>query len=385
MRKNRKILLLVAAAAAIVIPAIATYFGGNGNGAQYTTATIDRADIQQSVSASGTLNPVKLVNIGTQISGVVQKLHADFNAKVEEGQILAELDQSLIQAQIQQSEGALASAEAKLKQARANFTRVEALFNKKYVAKADLDLARQELETAEAQVKIATGQVERDRVNLGYTIIKSPVSGIVISRAVDVGQTVAASFQTPTLFVIAQDLKQMEIYTSLSEADVGGVKEGMQVNFTVDAFVGRKFEGKVRQIRLNTTTVQNVVTYNVVIDVDNEDLTLLPGMTAFVTLIQDRKENVLRVPNAALSYRPANPEGRKPSEEPAQPEQKAVYLLSGSRPERVEVKTGISDNKFTEVLEGLKEGDIVVTQETTPGRKPAGGNRQGGPGGMRLF
>lgn len=383
--------LLIIALVVGVAGYIASEFLGSGKDARYETATVDRGKIQQSVSANGTLNPVKLVNVGTQISGVVREIHADFNDQVEEGQILAKLDQSLLNAQLQQSEGNLANAEAQLKLANANVARNRALFAKQYVPRADLDKAEQEQQTAEALVKTATGQVEKDKVNISYSIIRSPVAGVIISRAVDVGQTVAASFQTPTLFSIAQDLKQMQIDTSLSEADVGNVKEGMPVRFTVDAFQGRRFEGKVRQIRLNPTTVQNVVTYNVVIDVNNDDLTLLPGMTAFVKLIEAEKEDVLRVPNSALSFRPSEEkksgETRRQKPEEGHDKPKAVHVLSYGSPKRIEVTTGLTDGKMTEILSGeIKEGDTVVIAENTPKNSSSGGNRGGGGGRTpRLF
>lgn len=362
----------------------------------YITAPVDRADIEQAVSATGTLNPVKLVNVGTQISGVVSTLHADFNDQVSEGQLLAELDQSLLKATLQQSEGTLSSARAKLKQAKSNFSRVKSLYDHDYVARADLDVARQQLETAQAEVKSTEGQVMRDQVNIGYSLIKSPVSGVIISRNVNVGQTVAASFQTPTLFVIAQDLKQMQIDSNLSEADVGNVKDGMKVKFTVDAFPNREFAGNVRQVRLNPTTQQNVVTYNVVIDVSNDDLTLLPGMTTFVTLIEDQKSNVLRIPNAALTFHPSTPNSTgshktKPvaeadSERTAK-DSKPVYLLRDGVPKRIIVKTGISDHKFTEIVGGdIGEGDqVIVDEELAAGKngKKSGFPPAGGP--PRMF
>lgn len=379
---------------------------------KYETATVDRAAITQTVSASGTLNPVKLVNVGTQISGVVRVLHADFNDTVTQDQILAELDQSLLKAQLQQSQANLASAEAALRNARLTYDRNLTLFKQDFIPKADLDKAQTDMDTARAQVIAARGQVSRDQVNIGYSVIRSPVSGVIVSRAIDVGQTVAASFQTPTLFTIAQDLKAMQIDTSLSEADVGAVKAGMKARFTVDAFPDRHFEGIVRQVRLNPTTVQNVVTYNVVIDVSNDDLVLLPGMTAFVTIIESEKNDVLRVPNDALNFKPAERIARKPDasanpnampvqagniadtatrqttgEQPAKMNAQ-VYVLENNRPKSVPITIGMSDSKFTEIVAGnLKEGDSVIIDETGGARKPGGGpgGGRGGMGGPRLF
>lgn len=403
MKKSNIIAVGIAIFLIAIVGVIGVQVFGKDTRTQYTTTIVDRADLQQTVSSSGTLNPVTLVSVGTQVSGVVRQLHADFNDHVTEGQVLLELDQSLLLAQAQQSQGNLASAQASLKQASANLVRTQALFKKDYIARADLEKAQQDLETAAAQVKVAEGQVERDKVNLGYTVIRSPVSGVVVSRDVDIGQTVAASFQTPTLFKIAQDLKKMQIDTNLSEADVGDVKEGMKVNFTVDAFQGRQFTGSVRQIRLNPTTVQNVVTYDVVIDVVNDDLSLLPGMTAFVTIIEDEKANALRVPNGALTYRPSDTKSdwktkhmdaaRKPTDPNAPPRVKDetrgnVFILVDNKPKRVSVKTGMSNGKFTEIIEGeLKEGDLVITDELSADKKakPAAGGAGGMRGGPRLF
>ncbi len=344
----------------------------------YRTAPVARGDIQQTVSANGTLNPVVLVNVGTQVSGTVQTLHADFNDRVREGQVLAELDPALFRAQLDQSRANVANARASLQLAEANERRARALFGQDYISRAELDAAIQALGAARAQVAAATAQVHRDETNLRYSVIVSPVSGVVVSRNVDVGQTVAASFQTPTLFTIAQDLKKMQIDTTVAEADVGKVRVGQTVHFAVDAFPGRDFVGTVRQIRLNSQVLQNVVTYNVVIDVDNPDEILMPGMTAFVTIVVDERKNVLRLPVAALRYEPT--EGAEETKTP-KPKGKAVYRLEEGNPVAVPVRTGIADGKFVELVEGdLKEDDPLVTEDQ---RKDAAdsGRGSGGTGG----
>ena len=378
----------------IVIAAVGYYINshlqGSQQGGRFVTAAVDHGDIQQFVSASGTLNPVKLVNVGTQVSGVVKALHADFNDKVTENQVLAELDPSLLNAQLEQSQAALDSANAALKLADANYKRELALFNQRYVARADLDQAVQAKEAAEAQVQTAKAQVERDKVNLGYAVIHSPVSGVIISRQVDVGQTVAASFQTPTLFTIAQDLTKMEIDTSMSEADIGSIREKMPVRFTVDAFPGRQFDGNVRQVRLNPTNVQNVVTYNVVIDVENDDLTLLPGMTAFVTLIEAEHKDVLRVPNAALNFKLSDKKIDRTAQmktDAPKDDTHGIYVLQDGAPVRVKIKIGISDGKYTEVIgDELKEGDLVITEDTKAVKQASKSSNFGPPppGGMGM-
>lgn len=333
---------------------------------RYVTAAVELGSLVQTVSANGTLNPVILVNVGTQVSGVVQRIYADFNDSVEMGQVLLELDPSLIKAQLAQSGAAVAAARASLDLARANMKRTQALFEKEYVSRQELDTAGQALKSARAQLDQARAQAERDRINLDYTVIRSPVAGVVISREVDVGQTVAASFQTPTLFRIAQDLTRMQIDSSFAEADIGGIRVGQEASFTVDAFPGREFGGTVRQIRLNPTTQQNVVTYNVVIDVSNDDSVLLPGMTAYVSVITARLGQVLKVPNAALRFRPSADtviENGQPIEPGAGRDglRGTVYLpgRQGLRP--VRLLLGASDAATTEVLAGtLQEGERVV-------------------------
>ncbi|MDD5181259.1 MAG: efflux RND transporter periplasmic adaptor subunit, partial [Gallionellaceae bacterium] len=270
---------------------------------RYAFATLERGSVTQTVSANGTLNPVKLVNVGSQVSGIVNKLHADFNDHVQAGQVLLELDPALNRAQLQQSVANVSNAKASLELALANETRMNTLYAQEYVTRQELDQAIQALKSAQAQLAVAEAQAERDRTNLAYTVIRSPVSGVVVSREVDIGQTVAASFQTPTLFKIAQDLSKMQIDSSYAEADVGSIHVGQPATFRVDAFPDRSFNGVVRQVRLNPTTQQNVVTYDVVVAVDNADQALMPGMTAYVSIIVAQRKEALLVPNAALRFR----------------------------------------------------------------------------------
>ena len=346
---------------------------------RYQLEEVTSGDLTQTVTANGTLNPVVLVNVGTQVSGTVKKLRADFNSRVQAGQILLELDPTTFQAAVEQSSGNLASAEAALKLARANEQRARELFALEYVSKQDLDQAIQAREAAEAQVQMAQGQLARDRANLAYSIIRSPVSGVVVSRQVDLGQTVAASFQTPTLFQIAQDLSQMQIDSSVAEADIGKIKVGQNARFTVDAFQGRRFEGKVKQIRLNPITQQNVVTYDVVVSVNNVDLSLMPGMTAYVSFIIEQRSNVLLVPNAALRFKPreasraVNPQGASGKQDHrSRPTSPTVYVIRDDRLVAIAVQAGISDGKYTEVLGGLSAGERVVVEDTAPDQKAGG-------------
>jgi len=382
---SRKAVIGAAIALAVAASVYALFRPGALTPAQrYITAVVEKGALVQAVSANGTLNPVTMVNVGTQISGVVKKIYADFNDKVKQGQILLELDPSLARAQLAQSRATQAQAQASLDLARANLKRTEALFKKEYVSRQDLDTAIQALKSAEAQLSQARAQADRDRINLDYTVIRSPVAGVVVSREVDVGQTVAASFQTPTLFQIAQDLTRMQIDSSFAEADIGVIRVGQEAIFNVDAFPGREFKGTVRQLRLNPTTQQNVVTYNVVIDVNNDDATLLPGMTAYVSVITARLTQVIRVPNAALRFRPASDAVIESAEAPASASaakglRGTVYMLGekGLRP--VRLLLGASDNSATEMVAGaLKAGDRVVTDvsgQAGPGNKRQPGMR----------
>src|SRR5215471_7849973 len=360
--------------------------------ATYQTATVTRGPITQAVTATGTLNPVVNVQVGSQVSGNISKLFVDFNSQVKAGQVVAQIDPALFQATVTQAEGDLASAQAALELARINAKRTQDLFTRKTSSQADLDQAMANLHQAEANAKIKQGALDKAKADLDHCTITSPIDGVVISRSVDVGQTVAASLQAPVIFQIANDLTKMQIDSNVAEADVGVAQVGQDVDFTVDAFPMRTFHGKVVQVRNAPITVQNVVTYDTVIGVENKDLKLKPGMTANVSIIIAHKDNVLQLKNAALRYRPADatPEPRAASaqagprqggsaggQRPAagarerRPE-RTVYTLSFNQPKPVQIKTGISDGIVTEVTDGLKEGDKVVTAELSSAASPSG-------------
>jgi HlyD family secretion protein len=347
----------------------------------YQTATVTRGPITQLVTATGTLNPVTNVQVGSQVSGNIQKLFADFNSEVKAGQTVAQIDPMLFQAAVTQAEGDLASAQAALELAKVNAARTQRLFVEKNSSQQDVDSAVANLHQAEANVKIKQGALDKSKADLDHCTITSPIDGVVISRSVDVGQTVAASLQAPVIFQIANDLTKMQIDSNVAEADVGAVEMGQDVDFTVDAFPTRTFHGKIVQVRNAPITVQNVVTYDTVIGVDNKDLKLKPGMTANVSIIIAHKDNVVQLKNAALRYRPpdaaaasvpaqprpAGPSGSGQDQRPTgarerKPE-RTVYVLSFGRPKPAQIKTGISDGIVTEVTDGLKEGDKVVTAE----------------------
>jgi HlyD family secretion protein len=354
--------------AAALISATAMYWYGNdkkdAKSAQYKTRTAERGDIVQSISANGTLTPVVLVNVGTQISGTVAKLYVDFNDRVETGQILAELDPALLRAQLQQSRANLLNAQVTAKIAEAKLKRNRLLKEKGFISPEALEIVEQEVEAAHAQLAISKAQIERDQANLNYSVIRSPISGVVIARDVDIGQTVAANFQTPTLFQIAKDLRQMQINISVAEADIGQLHIDQSINFTVDAFPQRKYTGTVKQVRLNPTIQENVVTYNVVAMVDNDDGTLLPGMTANIHFVVMQKNDVLRVSNAALRYQPKDNELNPSSKQTKSATQSTIYRLSDNQPVAVSVVTGITDGNFTEIVSGeINEGDKIIISE----------------------
>jgi HlyD family secretion protein len=362
---------------------------------RYKLATLEKGEVVQTVSANGTLNPVVLVSVGTQVSGTVRKLYVDFNDKVEKGQPLLELDDALLAAQVRQSEANVANATSAAELAEANAARMQTLFDQEFVSRQEHDQSRQALKSSRAQLAVAQAQLAKDRVNHGNTTIRSPVSGVVVDRVIDLGQTVAASFQTPTLIKIAQDLSEMRIDTSFAEADIGNLREGQTARFTVDAFPNRHFTGEVQQIRLNPTNQQNVVTYNVRVTVSNPEQVLLPGMTAYVSIGVARREDVLLIPNAALRFKPAEEVKAKAegaSNKPAggAPGQKGgkrrdgmsgtVYVLAGEEIKPVSVQIGITDNRNTELIGGdLKAGDRILVGDNQSGdRKPSSV-------GMRLF
>ena len=369
---------------------------------QYRVQTVERGDISQTVSANGTINPVTLVNVGTQVSGTVKKLYVDYNSAVEKGQVLLELDNALLTSQLKQDQASEQNARASVDLMRANEARTLNLYTQEYASRLELDTAVQARKSAEAQLNLTRATIEKDLANIAYLVIRSPVSGVVGDRAVDVGQTVAASLQTPTLFKIAQDLSKMQIDANFAEADIGSIRVGQLAHFTVDAFPNKRFEGAVRLVRLNPTNQQNVITYDVVIDVSNPELILMPGMTAYVSITVADRKNALIVPNAALRFKPSSSdkvaikqpgsEARNgngmPKPEKSRPVHDAysgkVYLLKNGELVPVTVKLGITDNSNTEILSGdIKPGDPLVIGDTQGANNAQGSNSQ--PLRMRMF
>jgi len=486
--------IIVLAVVTVVLAGV-WYFGGDRSGVpQYQTVLVARGDLVQIVTATGTLNPVTNVTVGSQISGIIQSLYADWNSAVKANQVVAQLDPATYQASVAQAEGDLANSRANLELTAIEAKRASELYTNNLIAESDHDTAVANLHQAQAMVQIKQASLDNARVNLSRCTIYSPVDGTVISRNVDVGQTVAASLSAPTLFIIANDLSQMQIDANVSEADIGNVEEGQNVTFTVDAFPDRKFNGKVRQIRNSPTTVQNVVTYDAVIDVNNADLKLRPGMTANASIITAERDGVMKIPNAALRFRLPEPStnqafgarllakiglgkdakpaatnaapvaksadtnktevasgaevpltGNEPPQElfrrvqemrergeevppeiraklrelfqsgalqrpgggggtaggfrgggagsrsrSNQPTFRSIYLLAPAgpatpAPQAARVRIGISDGVNTEVIDGLKEGDVVVTAvkltQAQAAAAPAGASPFGGGGG----
>ena len=358
-------------------------FRSNENDQKYRTEKISKGDIVQSITASGTVNAVTTVLVGTQVSGTIKNILVDFNSQVKKGQLIAQIDTAIFDAQVAQARANVMSAKANVEKAvvaladaKRTLGRQKELFARNLIARSDVDAAETAYDTAGTQVSAAKAQQSQTEAalhiaetNLRYTSIVSPVNGIVVSRNVDTGQTVAASFQTPTLFNIAQDLTKMQIDSSVAEADIGKIQVGQPVEFTVDAYPDSPFQGKVSEIRNAPINVQNVVTYDVVVKVENPELKLKPGMTANVSIIVSSKKDVLRISNTALRFRP-------PSEKRDVTAKKVkgngVWVLENNKPKRIAITTGISDGTYTELLSGeIREGqEIIVESLAKPKDQP---------------
>ena len=356
---------------------------GHGDTLNFNTVAAARGELTATVTATGTLNPVVNVTVGSQVSGRISKLYVDYNSPVTKGEVLAEIDPSTYQAAVEQAGADLANARANLELQQVQYDRSSELFTNKLISGSDYDTALATLHEAEAMVKIKQASLSNAMVNLNYCKIVSPVDGVVISRAVELGQTVASSFNTPTIFQIANDLTKMQIDSNVAEADIGGVVEGQTVDFTVDAYPTRTFHGSVAQVRNSPITVNNVVTYDTVISVTNADYKLKPGMTANVSIIVAQRDDALKIPNVALRFRPPDnavvltntvggatqtndvAAGKSPRKNKGGRGLHTVYLLTGDADapqlKAVQIKTGITDGIFTEVASGLNEGDKVVS------------------------
>jgi len=396
---------------------------------RYETVPVEQGRIVAKVTATGTLSALVTVQVGSQVSGRVQQLFVDYNSPVKKGQLIAKIDPQLFDAAVEQAranhvaaQGNLTKAKAQAVDAARQYQRARALGERQLVAQADVDTAQTNADVADAQIEAAKGSVAQAQaslhqaeVNLAYTNIISPTNGVVISRSVDVGQTVAASLQAPILFLIAEDLSKMQVDTSVAEADIGKLKAGLTAAFTVDAYTGERFTGTIRQIRNAPQMVQNVVTYDAVLDVENPELKLRPGMTANVTFVYAERDEVLRVPNTALRFRPppellaqirqergnhlrerhtGTTDGRRndgaqpvsasqPPSESDDATRRTVWVLRGDTPKMVRIRTGLSDGTVTEVVEGdLHPGDRIITEALGAITASSSGRAGGGMGGM---
>ena len=378
--KNKKVWMAVGAIVIIVLAVWLLSGGKKEEKVEFETAKVVRQNIHTSVTATGTIEPVTSVTVGTQVSGIVSKLYVDYNSIVKKGQVIAELDKTNLISELNRAKADLTSAQSTLNYETANYNRYKTLFDKGLVSANDYENARLTYEKARQTVASSAESVQKAQTNLGYATITSPIDGVVLSKSVEEGQTVAASFNTPELFTIAQDLTDMRVIADIDEADIGGVKEGQRVTFTVDAFPDDHFEGQVTQVRQQATTTSNVVTYEVVISAPNKDLKLKPGLTANVTIYTMEKNDILAAPSKALRFTPneallKNGQKIEDVEAPVK-----VWTLDGDTFKAHQVQTGLSNGMLTEILSGIDEGtEVLVDFTLTGGDQPAMGQQNSNP------
>lgn len=359
---NKKKALVIAAVAAITALAVWLLSGGKKEEKiTFDTAAVAPENIMNSITATGTIEPVTSVTVGTQVSGIVNKLFVDYNSVVKKGQVIAELDKTNLMSQLNTAKTQLATAQSQLNYQTANYKRYKTLFEKGLVAADDFDNAKLSYTQAKEQVASAKEEVQRAQTNLGYATITSPIDGVVLSKSVEEGQTVAASFSTPELFTIAQDLTNMQVVADVDEADIGDVKEGKRVSFTVDAYPDDTFEGEVKQVRQEATTTNNVVTYEVVISAPNADLKLKPGLTANVTIYTAERKGVLSVPSKALRFTPQKETVGKMKIVDAANAKNKVWTIEGNSIVAHKVNIGMTDGTNTQIVGGISEGTKVIT------------------------
>ena len=394
--KNKKLWIAVGVVALAIVAYLLLSGGKKEEKVEFETAKVDQGNIQTTITATGTIEPVTSVTVGTQVSGIVSKLYVDYNSVVKKGQVIAELDKTNLISELTAQRANLASAQSSLNYQQANYQRYKTLYEKGLVSADEYESAQLQYNQAKEQVNTARESVQRAQTNLGYATITSPIDGVVLSKAVEEGQTVAASFNTPELFTIAQDLTDMRVIADIDEADIGGVKEGQRVTFTVDAFPDDQFEGSVTQVRQQATTESNVVTYEVVISARNNDLKLKPGLTANVTIYTLEKNNVLVAPAKALRFVPNEAllkEGQTIEDVEAQHK---LWTLEGNTFKAHKVETGTTNGMLTEITSGVSAGTEVLVDFTITGGeempqgqqaqnpfmpRPRGNNRQQQQGG----
>ena len=378
--KNKKLWVGIAAAAVCLATAAYFIFGGKKETkVSLETANVEKQDIETTITATGTIEPVTSVTVGTQVSGIVSKLYVDYNSVVKKGQVIAELDKTNLTSELNTARANLASAESSANYELANYNRYKTLYDKGLVSADDYESAQLAYQKAREQVNTARESVKKAQTNLGYATITSPIDGVVLSKSVEEGQTVAASFNTPELFTIAQDLTDMRVIADIDEADIGGVLEGQRVAFTVDAFPDDSFEGRVTQVRQQATTESNVVTYEVVISARNDNLKLKPGLTANVTIYTMEKKDVLAVPSKALRFMPTEAmltEGQHIEDTQAKAK---LWTLEGTTFKAHAVETGMTNGTLTEILSGISAGTQVLTDFSLSGAEEAPAEQAGNP------
>lgn len=362
MKRLSKLWLVVAVVIIVAIVAWAMSGGKKEEQITFDTAAVAPANIMNSITATGTIEPVTSVTVGTQVSGIVSKLYVDYNSVVKKGQVIAELDKTNLMSQLNSAKTQLATAQSQLNYQTTNFNRYKTLYQKGLVAADDFDNAKLSYTQAKEQVASAKEEVQRAQTNLGYATITSPIDGVVLSKSVEEGQTVAASFSTPELFTIAQDLTNMQVVANVDEADIGDVKEGERVSFTVDAYPDDTFEGTVKQVRQEATTTNNVVTYEVVISAPNADLKLKPGLTANVTIYTAERKGVLSVPSKALRFTPQKETvGKMKIVDQTGNAKNKIWTIEGNSIVAHKVNIGMTDGTNTQILNGISAGVKVVT------------------------
>lgn len=377
MLKSKKLWMGVGAVALIAIVVWLLSGGKKEEVVEFETAKAERQDIHATITATGTIEPVTSVTVGTQVSGIVSKLYVDYNSVVKKGQVIAELDKTNLTSELNRAKADLTSAESTLAYETANFQRYQTLFDKGLVSANEYENAKLSYQKARQTVASSRESVQKAQTNLGYATITSPIDGVVLSKSVEEGQTVAASFNTPELFNIAQDLTDMRVIADIDEADIGGVKEGQRVSFTVDAFPDDKFEGQVTQVRQQATTTSNVVTYEVVISAPNKDLKLKPGLTANVTIFTLEKNGVLAVPSKALRFMPNEALLKKGEQIEDIEAPLKVWTLEGNTFKAHKVETGTTNGMLTEIVSGISEGtDVLVDFKISGGEQEQGQQAQ---------
>ena len=359
---NKKTWGIVAAVVAVIAIAVYLFSGGKKEAkVSFTTAKVEKTNIQNSITATGTIEPVTSVTVGTQVSGIVSHLYVDYNSVVKKGQVIAELDKTNLTSELNTARANLSSAQSSLDYELNNYNRYKTLYDKGLVSADEFETAKLSYLKAKEQVTTARESVQKAQTNLGYATITSPIDGVVLSKSVEEGQTVAASFNTPELFTIAQDLTDMRVIADIDEADIGGVQEGQRVTFTVDAFPDDLFEGQVTQVRQQATTESNVVTYEVVISAPNNDLKLKPGLTANVTIFTLEKNDVLAVPSKALRFMPNDAFLQKGQTIEDVEAKSKVWTLEGNVFKAHKVEIGTNNGILTEIVSGIAEGTEILT------------------------